>query len=241
MREDSSEAFSPVLGDLGCHSVANEQISPLAALVERTVADTIPILRFSMDASASELALACPAPPGVGVTAPATPCLSDGFWSDANLGGVLDLGLSRAVGNAGWRCDDCETAQPFREQIATSEALMPFVSAYVWPVESDGGKSVEILICSGANGASTTDGNPILLRLGFLVAQGFVESAVMRPELARLADLGRNGTAKLHEIEVELARLLASTSAKEIACEVSDRFSWYTRVRLSDCRRVDGA
>jgi hypothetical protein len=64
---------------------------------------------------------------------------------------------------------------------------------------------------------------------------------VMRPELARLADLGRNGTAKLHEIEVELARLLASTSAKEIACEVSDRFSWYTRVRLSDCRRVDGA
>lgn len=235
MRGDPAEEFSPVLGDPGCRPTTADTTSPLAALVERTMPELIPILRLFMDQRGQELAQVCPAPQGTDTIAPATDCLREGFWADASLGGVVEQGLSIAVKSAGWECADCKVVSPTPGQTVSSDVIRPFVSAYIWPVESEDDGSVEIYVCSGANGASTTDQNPDYLRLGYLVAQGFVESDVLRTEIGRVAELGRTGALGIVEIRAELGRVLVSPAAERTLCEVAERFSWYTQVHLSDC------
>lgn len=236
MREDASDAFYPVLGYPEC-AHAQEQRAPLAAIVRGAVMDVLPILRFSMDARADSLARVCPAPAATGVIAPANACLREGFWADPDLGGVVEAGMSRGVLASGWRCDDCVEAPRRRERTISSQEIRPFVSAYVWPAEAEGG-TFEIYVCAAVNGAHATSGDADYVRLGFLIAQAFVESEIMRDAISHVAERGRSGEIGIDAARAELARLVAAEPARTLACGVAERFAWHTGVRLTDCARA---
>lgn len=91
-------------------------------------------------------------------------------------------------------------------------------------------------VCGAVNGADTTDGDPVLLRAGFLVAQGFVTDPDVQSVLADALDLPAGEARSVARLKDEIAAFVSSPAVLAAACSTLVRLRWFLALDVTECR-----
>lgn len=203
--------------------------APLESVSEASVARVKPLMMLAQEFDAEFFGAldGRPAPPK-----PAADALArDAFWRDSLLERATWLAAREELRSRGLRCGDCPVvAEPERIELSWAEFL-PFLGAFVWPVQEETGGKMEIFVCSGTNGAAALKGDPRLVQAGFLAAAGLVNDEAIVRQIRAFADAGRSPA----EVMPGLQQLLDSPPVRRQACSSLAPLEWFVGVRVREC------
>lgn len=158
------------------------------------------------------------------------------FWSDPLLNETILLQVGQALGKNHQRCDDCPVITPREPVEVASEQLLPFIFAYIWPVQSVSSGPIEIYVCAGMNGAAELPANERLRQAGFLVAASFADDHDAAAEILRLG--GQHNAHKPPSIDGlagEIHAFVRSPAGQKHSCRALADIEWFTGVRVREC------
>lgn len=158
------------------------------------------------------------------------------FWRDAQMTRAISLQLAHEQHLGHLRCDDCPAvAPPERVEVAWGE-FIPFLLAYVWPVQPAPDAPVELYVCSGLNGAAGLPANEPLKRAGFLVAGALADDPQAAAEIAGLRQRhNRSEAPSADGLARELQAFLRSPVGGSRVCRALDELAWFTGVVVPGC------
>ncbi len=158
------------------------------------------------------------------------------FWSDSIINRAILLSVSEALKEGRWQCDDCSVpARPERVEVVWEE-FIPFLLAYIWPVQSVPNGPVELFVCGGINGAAELPKMELLRQTGFLVAAAFAEDEDTSAQIVQImrqhnGTEGRSAAGLAREIQT----FVMSPSGQSRACKAIADVEWFTSILVRGC------
>lgn len=218
--------------DESCPDAADSKLDPLveAAILEAT-RDCVDLLPLAGDAYERIY----PVLDAGGDHASVRSAVLGVFWADPQLGETVLYRTQMRLAERGVTCGDCEAPSPLpvhHRDVSWSE-LLPYVSAYVWPVQGDG--AVEVYVCGGTNGLAVLEEDDRLARAAFLLAVHLTRDRRLEQLLSDL----ENRSASIAEYRGQIGNYLADERTQDLLCEQVTKFEWFLRMNVAACSSKD--